>query len=69
VPLLTTLSAIIGTVDGNNGWHLLVDARGRLPTSLGEMKFGRLIDGGVRGGDAAQLLGGVPKNVTVSALA
>jgi hypothetical protein len=33
------------------------------------MKFGCLVAGGVRGGDAMQLLDGVPKNITESALA
>jgi hypothetical protein len=33
------------------------------------MKFGCLTAGGVLGGDAVQLLSGVPKNITVFALA
>jgi hypothetical protein len=63
------LSALLGTVDGDVGWLLLAAARGCLPASWDEMKLGHLIVGGVRGGDAAQLLSGVPKKVVMFTLA
>jgi hypothetical protein len=54
---------ILGIMDGNMERCLLVAAWGRLPTAWGMAKFVHLIDGGVLGGDVAQLLGGVPENV------
>jgi hypothetical protein len=69
VPLLDTLGALLGAVDGDIGRRLLAATWGRLPTSLGRMKFGHLIAGGILGGDDARLLGGVPKNVIVFPLA
>jgi hypothetical protein len=37
-PLLATLGAIFGVVDGNVEQHLLATTWGRLPASLGETK-------------------------------
>jgi hypothetical protein len=58
-PLLLTL----GVLDGDVGRCLLTTAQGRLPAAWGSMKFDHLIASGVLGGDAAQLLSGVPENV------
>jgi hypothetical protein len=55
-------------VEGNVEKCLLVAAWGCLPAPLGGTMFGRLIAGGIRGGDAVHLLGGVPENVVVLAL-
>jgi hypothetical protein len=66
-PLRTLLAplvaALLGILDDVARRCLLVAAWGRLPASWVRAKFGRLIAGGVLGGDAAQLLGGVPENV------
>jgi hypothetical protein len=59
VPLLATL----GIMDGDVEWHLLAAARGHRPAAWGRAMFGCLIVGGVLGGDAVQVIGGVPKNV------
>jgi hypothetical protein len=69
VPLLASLDALLSAVDGEVRRCLLAAARGCLLASLGRMKFNRLIVGGVLGGDVAWLLGGVPENVVVFALA
>jgi hypothetical protein len=68
-PLLATHSTLLGVVDVHIGRCLLATAWGRLPTSLDGKKFSRLAASGVWGSDAMQLLGGVPKNIVVSALA
>jgi hypothetical protein len=68
-PLLAALSALLGAFDGHIKRHLLVAAWGCLPVSLGGIKFGGLHASGIRGGNAAQLLDGVPKNVVVSTVA
>jgi hypothetical protein len=56
-------------VDDDDGQHLLTAAWGRLPASLGRKKFNRLIADGILGGNIALLLGGVPENIDVCALA
>jgi hypothetical protein len=61
VPLLAAFDTLLDTLDG--------DVRRYLPTSWGKTKFGSLTTASVLGGDAAQLLGGVPENVTMFALA
>jgi hypothetical protein len=54
--LLATLGALLGVLDGGVGR--------RLPTlAQGWVKLGRLVAGGVLGGDAAHLLGSVPIGV------
>jgi hypothetical protein len=63
--LLAPLLAALGILDDDVRWHLLAAAWGRLPTAWGRAKFGHLIAGGILGGDAVQLLGGVPKSVVV----
>jgi hypothetical protein len=68
-PLLAALDTLLSTANGDIERHLLATAWGRLPASLGKTKFGRLVAGGVLGGDAAQILSGVTKNVIVFALA
>jgi hypothetical protein len=68
-PLLPTLGALLGAVDDDVARCLLATAWGCLPTSLCRMKFSRLIAGGILGGDVELLLGGVPENSTVCALA
>jgi hypothetical protein len=52
-------------MDGNIGQHPPAVAWGRLPAFLGGMKFDCLVVVGVRCGHAAQLLGGVSKNVAM----
>jgi hypothetical protein len=64
-PPLVALNTLLGVVDGDVRRCLLVAAWGCLPASLGRTKFDRL----VAGGDTTQLLGGVPKNIAVFALA
>jgi hypothetical protein len=56
MPLIATL----GIMDGDVERRLLTVAWGRHPTAWGRAKFGHLIAGGVLGGGATQLLGGVP---------
>jgi hypothetical protein len=63
------LGALPGAVDDDDGQHLLTAAWGRLPASLGRKKFNRLIADGILGGNIALLLGGVPENIDVCALA
>jgi hypothetical protein len=63
-PLLATLGALLGIVDDDVEWSLNTTARGHLSIAWGRAKFDRLVAGGVLGGDAAQLLSDVPKNVT-----
>jgi hypothetical protein len=65
VPPFITLGALPSAMDGDIEWQLPTAAWGCLPASWRMMKSSRLTAGGVRGGDAAQLLYGVPKNVTV----
>jgi hypothetical protein len=66
--LLVPLLATLGAMDGDVGWHLLATAWGCLPATQDRMKFGRLIAGGVLGGDVVLLLSGVPENVIVCTL-
>jgi hypothetical protein len=68
VPLLATLDALLAAVDRDVGWCHLGATWGHLPVSLGKMKFGCLVAGGVLGGGAAWLLEGVPKNIVVFTL-
>jgi hypothetical protein len=63
VPILSTLGALLGVMDGDVGRCLLAAAHGHLPTAWGKAKLGRLVAGGVLGDDVVQLLRGVPKNV------
>jgi hypothetical protein len=63
------LGAIPSALDGNIGRWLPATAWGHLPTSWRKMKSSRLAASGVLGGNVAQLLVGVLKNVTVFALA
>jgi hypothetical protein len=58
-PLLAALGAPLGILDGIDGWHCVVATWSRLLAAWDIEKFGRLLSGGVLGGDAAQLLGGV----------
>jgi hypothetical protein len=67
-PPLAALGALLGAFDGNVGRCLPVVAWCPLPASWGKMKFGCLAASVVLGGDAVQILSGVPKNVTVFAL-
>jgi hypothetical protein len=66
---LATLDTLPGSMDHNVGWRLPVTAWCHLLAPWGKTKFGRLAVGDVLGGDTAQLLGGVPENVTVFPLA
>jgi hypothetical protein len=59
--LLAPLLAALGVLDVDVRWRLLAVAWGHLPTAWGRAKFSHLITGGRLGGDAAQLLSGVPK--------
>jgi hypothetical protein len=68
-PLLATPCTLFSVLDNDVGRHPSTADRGCLPASFGGKKFGRLIAGGVLGGGTTYLLGGVPKNVTVFALA
>jgi hypothetical protein len=68
VPLFATLDALLSTLDGDVGWCLHATTWGRLPASLGWMKHGRLIAGGVLGSEAARLLKCVPKKVAILTL-
>jgi hypothetical protein len=68
-PLLATLGAIFGTLDGNVRQCLLAAAWGRLSGSLGGTKCSCLVASGIQVGNAVRLLGGVPKNVVVFVLA
>jgi hypothetical protein len=56
MPLLATLGALPGIVDDSGSWHRFAAIRDM-------EKFGRLLTSGVLGGDATQLLGGVPKTI------
>jgi hypothetical protein len=67
-PPLAALGALPYALDGDVGRRLPVAACFRLLSSWGKTKFGRLTTGGVLGGDASQLLGGVPESVIVFAL-
>jgi hypothetical protein len=67
-PPLAALGVLLGAFDGNVGRCLPVAAWCPLPASWGKMKFDCLAASVVLGGDAVQILGGVPKNVTVFAL-
>jgi hypothetical protein len=60
-PPLAVLDALLSAVDGNVGRCPLAAAWGRLPASLGRMKFDRHVAAGVLGGDTVQLISGVPK--------
>jgi hypothetical protein len=55
-PLIAAFDTILGVVSGDIGWCFLVAARCCLPASLCRAKHGRLIVGGVLGGDATRLL-------------
>jgi hypothetical protein len=66
-PLLATIDALLGVVASDIGQRLLAAAWARLPTSLGRKKFSHLVAGGIVGGDAVQLLGGVLENIAVFA--
>jgi hypothetical protein len=68
-PLLAALGALLGAVDGDVRRRLLATTWGHHPASWGKMKFNRLAASGVLGGDATYLLGGVPENIVVFALA
>jgi hypothetical protein len=68
-PILPALDTLLGAVAGDVEQCLLATAWGHLPASLGRKMFGHLIAGGILGGDTAQLLGGVPKNIVVFTLA
>jgi hypothetical protein len=63
VPLLASLGTLLGMMDGDIEWCLLAATQGRLPVVWGRVKFSCLIAGGILGGNATQLLGGVPKNI------
>jgi hypothetical protein len=55
-PLLAALHTLLGDVDGNVKWHPFAVAWDHLPASLGGMMFGRLVAGGIPGGEVAWLL-------------
>jgi hypothetical protein len=59
-PLLAPLPVTLGALPN----VLESDVKRRFPViAWGRAKFGRLAAGGVRGGDAGQLLGGVPNGI------
>jgi hypothetical protein len=62
-PLLTTLGVLLGALDGDVGRHCFVAVRDYFPTTGDGERLGRLIDVGILGSDAEQLLSGVPDNV------
>jgi hypothetical protein len=68
VHLLASLGTIFGAVDDSVVRCLISTAWVHLPTSMGRMKCGRLVAGGVQIGDVVQFLGGVPKIIAVFVL-
>jgi hypothetical protein len=56
MPLFDALGALHGVVDDSGSWHHFAAIRDM-------EKFDRLLTSGVLGGDATQLLGGVPKTI------
>jgi hypothetical protein len=63
VPLLAALDTLLGVMDGDVERCLPTASWGRLPAAWGRKKFDGLVVGGIVGGDIAQHLGDVPKNV------
>jgi hypothetical protein len=63
VPLVASLGALLGVMYGGVTWHLTAIAWGRLPVCVGsdEVRPPRCWWRG--GGNTAQLLVGIPKNV------
>jgi hypothetical protein len=68
-PPLAAVDALPRTLDGDVRRYLPAVAWGHLPTSWKKTESGCLTTGGILGGDAAYLLGGLLENVTVLALA
>jgi hypothetical protein len=67
-PLVAALDALLGVVSADVGRCLLAAAWGRFPVRLCGAVHGRLVAGGVLGGDAEQLLERASKEVTLFTL-
>jgi hypothetical protein len=63
MPLLAALEFPLGISDGGIRWHHIATTCGCFPTAWYREKFNWLLPSGVLGGDATQLLRGVPKKI------
>jgi hypothetical protein len=63
VQLSPLLAALLGALDDKVGWRCSAATKDRFPTFWDMGSLGRLLIGGILGGDVKQFLGGVPDDV------